>query len=176
MYFYYKQHGLTLVELIVCMCIIGIIACVAAPYFLHILQENEQKNIFPLLDQQIKLAKNSAVLHHTDVVICSSANLNTCQNDQWALGILIFLDLNKNKRNDANEIILATTPINLHYGTLKWAGGATHPKVIAFQGETGLPKGSSGSFYYCNLSHSIQHLRLILSPMSHFRKQTISTC
>ncbi|MFW1859736.1 GspH/FimT family protein [Acinetobacter defluvii] len=176
MYLYCKQYGLTLVELVVCVCVIGILASISTPYFLHILQERERKNILPLLDQHINFAKNNALLYHNDVIICSSLDLSVCQNDQWSSGILIFIDKNKNKILDNSELILQKTKLKLKYGSLRWTGSITHQKLLAFQSDTGLPRGSSGSFYYCSLDDPNLHLRFKMGQMAHLKQEPTATC
>ncbi|AWL30547.1 prepilin-type N-terminal cleavage/methylation domain-containing protein [Acinetobacter defluvii] len=176
MYLYCKQYGLTLVELVICVCVIGILASISTPYYLHILQERERKNIFPLLDQHIKFAKNSAILHHSTIIICSTSDLQSCQDDQWNRSILIFIDKNNNKQRDSNEPILQETKTQFKYGSLKWAGSITHQKLLAFRADTGLPRGSSGSFYYCSLDDSSLHLRFKMGQMAHLRQESTATC
>lgn len=176
MYFYCKQQGVSLIELITCICIIGIIACIATPHFLHILQETEQKNIFPLLDQHIKFAKNSAILHHSDIVICSSVDLDTCQNDQWNTAIIIFIDRNHNQQHDMNEQLLQQTKTQLKYGNLKWNGNSTHRKLLTFKGDTGLPRGAYGSFYYCSNYDPSKHLRFKMGQMANLNVASTITC
>lgn len=176
MYFYCKQQGISLIELVICLCIISISATLAAPYFFHVQKETERKSIFPILKQHINFAKNNALLYHNDVIVCSSRDLSVCQNDQWTSGILIFLDKNKNKILDNDELILQKTKIELKYGSLKWAGSITHQKLLAFQSDTGLPRGSSGSFYYCSLDDPSLHLRFRMGQMAYLKQEPTATC
>ncbi len=176
MYLYCKQQGLTVFELIICICILAIITSLAAPHFLQNRRDQERRNIFPLLDQHIKFARNNAILHHSHVAICSSQDLQFCQDDQWNRGILVFIDRNNNKIRDTNELLLQQTTTNLKFGRLKWNGNITHQKIISFQGDTGLNRGALGSFYYCSLDNPNQHLRFKLGKMAILNQIPTITC
>lgn len=176
MYLYCKQQGLSLFELIICLCILGILCSLAAPHFLQNRRNYERKSILPLLDQHIKFARDNAILHHSLVVICSSQNLVFCQDDQWNTGILVFIDKNNNQSRETTEPLLQQTSTNIQYGTLKWNGNITHQKIISFEGDTGLNRGSLGSFYYCSAHDPSQHLRFKLGKMAILNSIPTITC
>jgi type IV fimbrial biogenesis protein FimT len=107
------------------------------------------------------------------VTLCATQDFSSCSSD-WNHGFIGFLDANRNKRRDITETILYSNPVQPKYGSLAWRG-TLNINSLTFQGDTGLPRGSNGSFYYCS-SRSNHHLQIILSNMGHVRTQEISSC
>lgn len=169
-----KNNGFTLIELIVTIAVIAIIASLAMPYYHRFMAEAEAKNITRLLEFHIQKAKSSAAVYRTNVVICSSPDLSSCQSNQWNQGFLVFVDYNKNRQVDTNEPVLSQHQDPLKYGALSWQG-TLNSSSVTFQGDSGLPRGSNGSFYYC--AHQIaQHQKLVLSMMGQTRVEQPTTC
>lgn len=171
-----KANGFTLFELIVSISILSIIAMLAIPHYHELMERQEVSNLKPLLHQHISVAKNHAKTLHSNIVLCSSVDLKQCENDQWNFGIIIFNDLNKNKKVDENELIVAQTATQMKYGQLRWKGSASNPKVITFQGDSGLPRGAPGSFFYCGSKNPQNHKRFYIGPMGHVRVEPTTEC
>lgn len=176
MYLDCKQHAFTLIELVIIIAIISIIATIALPSFHNFREKQEVSQLHAVIRQHVQLAKNTAKVYQTHVVICSSSNMTQCKNDQWNTGILVFSDSNNNRTIDDGESIHQVTETHFKYGSLKWDGGATSPNMVTFQGDTGLPRGSPGSFYYCSFKNNDHHRRIPISPMGHTRIENISSC
>ncbi len=164
-------RGLTIIEMVICLAIIGIIFQLTIPNLNNIKYNQELNILHPIIKQLFAQAKVNALTFHSNVVMCSTKNFKECQDDNWSTGILLFVDKNQNRKIDSNEIILKKTPLDLKYGKLSWVGNAVHQKTITFQGDTGLPRGVLSSFNYCGTS-SPHHLRIFISDMSHSRTET----
>lgn len=108
--------------------------------------------------------------------MCSSSDSQQCADHQWDKGIIIFSDVNKNKQRDASEIIYKKILTDIQYGTLAWKGGASNIETITFQSDTGLPRGSSGAFYYCSFKHPHNHRYIPISQMGHTRIEHTTKC
>ncbi len=176
MYLDCKQRAFTLIELVIIMAIISIIAMIALPNFHNFREKQEVSQLLHLIRQNVQLAKNTAKVYQARVVICSSSDMTQCESDQWNTSILVFSDLNNNKSIDTGERLHQVNETHFKYGSLRWDGGASSPKVITLQGDTGLPRGSPGSFYYCSFKNNDHHRRILVSPMGHTRIENISTC
>lgn len=150
MYFYCKARGLTLFELITTICILTIICLICLPHYHNWMQKQEIRIISTHIQQHVSYARSQALVRHTTVVICSSEDLIRCEKDKWNKGLLIFTDKNKNKQIDDDDQILLKTENKIKYGKLTWVGSASSRDVLTLQGDTGLPRGSPGSFYYCS--------------------------
>ncbi|MEK7739203.1 MAG: GspH/FimT family protein [Pseudomonadota bacterium] len=112
------------------------------------MQKQEIRIISAHIQQHVSYARSQALVRHTTVVICSSEDLIRCEKDKWNKGLLIFTDKNKNKQVDSEDHILLKTENKIKYGKLTWVGSASSRDVLTLQGDTGLPRGSPGSFYY----------------------------
>ena len=176
MYFYCKDHGFTLFELIVTISIISILSLICIPYYHNLMQKQELNSIRPLTQQYLSFAKSQALLLHSPVVICSSETLIQCENNKWNNGVVIFTDKNRNKVVDADEHILFKTEHNIKYGQLTWRGSSSSTYVLTLQGDTGLPRGAPGSFYYCSKTQINNDLRLYIGKMGNIRPDTNYVC
>ena len=171
-----KECGFTLIELIVTITILAIIVSIALPSYHSFMERQEHSQMLALVRNSTHLAKNLAVTHHQQIVICASENLNTCSNNQWDKGMLIFTDQNNNKTLDPNEMIHQKLKTNLKYGNLKWDGGVANPNTLTFMGDTGLPRGSQGSFHYCSLKTAQNNTRYVVNQMGHVRAEVSNKC
>ncbi|WP_269914963.1 pilus assembly FimT family protein [Acinetobacter sp. HY1485] len=164
-------RGFTLFECIVVIFILSIISFYAVPSFQNYQALQESKFILEQFQNHLNFCKNHARLYKTKIMICPSSDQRTCNTNNWNEGYLVYSDSNYNNQLDTNELILHNVHLNLKYGTLKWVG--LHKK-IAFQNDTGLPRGSNGSIEYC--SNTTHHKRLVLSMMGHTRIEKFKKC
>lgn len=173
-----KNHhlGLSLLELLITLMIISVFVLIAVPSFSHYRARLEYQNLYYAIHQQIQIARSQALISHQDVVICSSNDLIHCQNKQWSTGLLVYIDINKDRLLNPDEIIISRLDTDLKFGNLNWYGNASHPEQLVFQSDTGLPRGSNGRFRYCSLSHSNLHVDLQLSQMGHLRSSPTEAC
>lgn len=168
------KNGFTLIELIIVIAVIAIIAAIALPSFQHYMAKQELKSTVAKLMSVSQSAKNLALLHHANTVICPSGSFNQCEALKWNSGFIVFIDLNKNRQVDLAEPVLQKEALDLKYGSLNWKGTLGIPS-ITFQGISGLPIGSNGGFYYCSFMQ-LPHQKLNLSKMGHTRVENISVC
>lgn len=176
MYSICKHQAFTLLELIITITILAIISMIAIPSFNSFRERQELAQLFPLIQQNVNLARNIAQISHNRIIICSSGTMKQCENNQWNKGILIFTDLNSNKKIDSNEMVHQSIQTHFKYGDVKWNGGATSPNVVTFQGDSGLPLGSQGNFSYCSLNNSKNNRYIPLSYMGHIRVENSGKC
>ena len=172
--FFIIKNGFTLLELIIVTAVIAILSSFALPAYHRMMAAQEMHNTTTKITALSRQAKNLAAVQHTNVVICPSENLTSCQSAKWSSGFLIFSDKNKNRQIDTNETILHSEKLALQYSTLDWQGALRSPS-LNFQASSGLPIGSNGTFYQCSLS-SLQHKKIIMSKMGHIRVESLTQC
>ncbi|OTG67317.1 GspH/FimT family pseudopilin [Acinetobacter silvestris] len=176
MFFSYKESAFTLFEFMICIAVLAIIVTIAIPSYHNLNEKREVNHVYPLLKQHVDFAKNTALTYHSDIVICASEDLNTCQNNMWHKGIIIFSDTNKNKRLDLNETVFSKIFTDIKYGQLKWNGSASNTNTLTFQGDTGLTRGSMGAFHYCNFKHSEYNKHFPIGMMGNLKKEPNAVC
>lgn len=171
-----QHHGLSLLELIITLTIICILLLITVPSFSRYRAQLEYQNLYYVIQQQIQIARSQALISNQDVVICSSQDLIHCQNKQWSTGLLIYIDVNKDRQLNQDEIVISRLDTAMKFGRLDWYGNATHPEQLVFQADTGLPRGSNGRFRYCSFKDSKLNLDLQLSQMGHLRSSPVEIC
>jgi len=104
-----RSKGLTLVELVITLAIVGILTSLAVPAFSGIRAKNAMAASVNLFLTQLHLARSTAVTRERRITLCPASNRNECNNDHraWKNGYLIFQDDNKNRKRDPGEQIIS---------------------------------------------------------------------
>lgn len=169
----FKQYGFTLIEITIVILILTIMSLFAIPQFQNMMIAIEIHQLQQTLSMYLQQAKTDARLYHQNITLCPSQDLISCHHN-WNQGFIGFLDINKNHQREANEELIYTDATHYQYGHLDWRD-TLHQNSITFQADTGLPRGSNGSFFYC-MYQSHQHIRILLSPMGQIRVEKIESC
>ncbi|WP_280553739.1 GspH/FimT family pseudopilin [Halomonas sp. 25-S5] len=85
-----RQHGLTLIELIVAIAVLAIIATVGIPNFQQFTARNEVAAEVLRLTTALNLARNVAITRRTTITVCPSTDQLTCNNSDWSLPLVII--------------------------------------------------------------------------------------
>ncbi|WP_336012595.1 GspH/FimT family pseudopilin [Acinetobacter calcoaceticus] len=170
----FKSSGFTLMELSITLAIIMIMFTIALPLYHQFMASVELKNTPRLLTIHIQKAKYDALLRHKSVVLCPSVDLTLC-NSNWDTSLISFIDTNHNLQRESGEEILTNVELNHRYGSLKFQKFGKKLNSIVFQGDTGLPRESNGSFTYCSYDQ-LKNFKLVLSKMGHIRLEDLKNC
>ncbi len=97
-----------MVELVVVICIVGILMAVGAPSYKYITTSNRIAGEINGLIGDLQFARSEAIKEGTTVTVCASTNGTTCvgAGSTWTTGWLVFMDQNGSASVDANDSIL----------------------------------------------------------------------
>jgi type IV fimbrial biogenesis protein FimT len=99
--------GFTLIELIVTLCIIGILAGVAIPSLGTFVEHQRTSAAISSLTTHMALARIAAVSRNRKSVLCPSVNGRQCAaGNDWSGGWMVFIDSDGNRQPDVDEEIL----------------------------------------------------------------------
>ncbi len=107
--------GITLIELVVTIAIIGTIIAIALPKVSAMIKNNAlvtNTNTFVAL---LNLARNEAITRETNVILCASGDSTLatplCDSDNWETGWLLFSDIGNTANSfDNNDVIIKRAP------------------------------------------------------------------
>ncbi|WP_089349166.1 GspH/FimT family pseudopilin [Pseudoalteromonas espejiana] len=184
------QNGLTLLELMVTVAIVGIIASIALWDSSDMLEENRAENFLLELKRNIAYARSQAASTDEIVIVCpvpraktlGTSNL-TCQSGWGSTNtVILFIDANNNDNYDsANDSLLRVMPDVSSNDKIKFTGDSylrfdtsgrittnlTDPKVDKLTG-----------FIYCPNSDNKNNkaLNVSVSGTAFYRGDTDEVC
>ncbi len=101
-----KQHGFTLVELMITLVIAAIILTLAVPSFRDLMQNNRITTQVNEMVSALNMARMEAIRQSTAVSVCASSDQATCSGtNDWAKGWILFTDNNATGNPSVNQII-----------------------------------------------------------------------
>jgi type IV fimbrial biogenesis protein FimT len=141
--------GFTLVELMVSVSVTSILAAIAAPNFSDFIIQMRVDNEISELHRMLLITRNSAINSGQKAIICPLDNSLQCTS-QWHKELSIFVDINDNKKFDANEkIIRIKEEIDLG-DKLVYGKGRNK---ITYKPTGHLSGLANGTFRYCPQDH-----------------------
>lgn len=140
-----KQSGITLIELIIAVTILGILAAYAVPNFGSLINSSQLRGSYNSFAGTIATARVEAVNRRANITICPSSDGTTCvggNNPVWSGGYIAYADDNGNSTPDANEILrYETIPNGFTIRSLDYPESIT----IAARGRL----SRQGTFVFC---------------------------
>ncbi|MFT6895683.1 MAG: type IV fimbrial biogenesis protein FimT [Paraglaciecola sp.] len=107
-----KQTGVTLIELMVSVSIVGVLATSVAPSMQNILIKNSITAQMNELSAVAQYARSHAINQQIDTVLCPSSDFASCSNN-WQQGKMVFVDSNADgMRNDNEELLVAKSAVS----------------------------------------------------------------
>lgn len=140
-----SRHGHTLVELLICLLIAGILLGLAAPSLVTTLERSRETAAINQLIGALHYARSTAVMERKVVAIC--AGMSSCNSTaRWRDQLIVFLDKNRNGQLDADEEVLKVVPLaqnlELHWRSFR------STRFVQYQPD-GTTLGTNGTFLIC---------------------------
>lgn len=101
-----RQHGYTLIESLFTLCIVALLASLAAPSFAAALRNVQSQTVINTLAGGFQLAREAAISTRQPVVFCAQGDGNRCGRD-WTRGSLVFIDPDNDRIRQDDEKLLA---------------------------------------------------------------------
>ncbi|TRY30842.1 GspH/FimT family pseudopilin [Aliiglaciecola sp. M165] len=140
---YQYQRGVTLVELMIGLVIVGVVLTFGLPAAQGIINKNRIVSEINEISGVIQFARATAVDEQILTIVCPTANFSTCSTD-WSQVKMVFADEDGNgSRGNDEEILVATSLISSN----NYANGPN--QSIQF-----LPNGSANVLSTILLCHS----------------------
>ena len=100
----FKNRGFTLIELVVTICILGIVMAIAIPSFTSTIRNNTIASISNNMIASLNYARSEAIKRNTPVSVCAptDSSYSACGSN-WSLGWLVFVN-----PNGANVVVNST--------------------------------------------------------------------
>jgi type IV fimbrial biogenesis protein FimT len=142
-----KSLGLTLVELLVVMVIIGLLTVLAVPSFKGLMAKRAVQAAASDVASDLRLARSEALKRSSFVTVCRSLDAATCAASQgsWHTGWIIYLDRNGNGSMDPGDNVLRVHQELSGIRSLGASNLATTKAALRF-GPNGLGIGVSDSW------------------------------
>lgn len=154
-----KQVGLSLVNLLITLSILGIITSFAIPGFSALINQQKAVSTINQLIGTLQFARLSALERGKTITLCPKANNTECGKD-WSQGIIVFEDLNKNGVLEPSEQLIRVAQFIPQGARLKWVSfGSNNYLRYANDGST---INQNGSFTFCPSNNDNLYARVII--------------
>jgi len=135
-----KMRGITLVETLVVISILGILAAIAVPSFKATIERNRREAYANQIFEDLALARSEAIKRGVPVTVCPSTNGTGCSGSTiWTDGWIIFVDLASYGTRDTNTETLLRVHGALASG---WTAIKNNDPYVTY-GPLGTPFGVS---------------------------------
>jgi type IV fimbrial biogenesis protein FimT len=147
--------GFSLVELMVTVSLVAILAGLAAPSFQAQIDNSRLGSHSSTLMSSLLFARSEAIKRNTRVVLCKSADGESCTTSgDWQQGWIIFVDADNNATRATTEQVVQQMPALS--GTFKLSGNTNIANYVSYAGVgSALLTGGgfqAGTFTLCKIS------------------------
>lgn len=105
----HRQTGLTLVELLIGVALMGVLLAMSIPAFTSVVEQTRADAVAHRLQTEIAFARSEAVFRRRPVVICRTPDRRECVYvGAWSMGTMTFEDRDGDAIRDPHEPVLRT--------------------------------------------------------------------
>ncbi len=169
----HKQTGMTLIEMVIALAVIGILTGYAVPSYQTFKHNKMMSTEINRLVSSLHFARNQSIILGHHVVLCPSQSLISCDaSSQWHKGWLVFRDDNRNRTLDHGEIILTTE--QAMQGSLQ-ATASVYRQKIRYD-RLGASPGTNLSIRFCDFRGSEYAKAIIVNNVGRPRVAESAYC
>lgn len=161
----HRNHGTTLVELVLVLSILATILAFAVPAMSHWVENYRVETLRKQLIFSLNHARNQAVTHAKSVTVCPGDGM-LC-TDSWNGQLLVFIDENSNGIRENPDTLLSTSPLQLPPGRLAWRSfrGTDYLQFEA----SGMTPALNGTLTFCHDNKAIEGFALAVARTGRVR-------
>lgn len=148
-----KQKGLTLIELLAGLVLIGVVAGLAAPAFAGLIESQRRQDTAQQMASGLRMARVEAILRSQPVIM-------QAQQNDWSQGWQVFVDTNRNQLRDADERILAERSGQRY---VKVVGNGRVATRIGFDNSGRLLNNANGTLAVCLKDSPASHYQIAIA-------------
>lgn len=173
-----KQLGLSLIELLIGMSVLGILTSIGAPSLQRTLQDNNIAVLHNELLVGLSFTRNKAINKGSSATLCkSNADGSDCAaiSDSWKNGWIVFSDTNNNGTVDTGETIASIKSDIPESISIEYSKNSSRVTYSA----QGYAVGYNGNFTFCDERGDDAKKGMILSNNGRVRiaeRDELSTC
>ena len=151
-----KTRGLTLIELLITLAIVGILLAGATPSMTEFIQNNRAVTQINELQASLSLARNEAIRRNNNITICRSATTLSCSGD-WTNGWIVFVDDDFDGIVDDGDEVLSV------HGHLTGGNTLAFSQTRVIYANSGMARsGSNGTFVLCDARGTTNSMGIIV--------------
>lgn len=148
-----KQRGLTLIELLAGVVLLGLVAMLAVPAFGSLIDAQRRQDTAQQLASGLRLARSEAILRSQPVIV------EALEND-WSRGWNVFVDANHNQLRDDQEQLLAERE---HAPKIRVVGNSKVQSRIGFDNAGRLRGSGNGTLAVCQADAPASHSQIAIA-------------
>jgi len=99
-----NNSGLSLIELLITVSVMGILIAVSMPSFRDTLESRNANTQMKTLLSTLNLARGEAIKRGINVSICATDDGTDCEADAWSDGWMVFVDANGDADGDSGSV------------------------------------------------------------------------
>jgi type IV fimbrial biogenesis protein FimT len=155
-----KQHGFTIIELLVTLAILALLVGIGLPSMQETVKQNRIQGILENFSTAIKYTRSEAVGQRANVSICASSNQSSCTGS-WQQGWIIFSDVDGAGDFDSGTDTLLRVGEAIETGYTLSFDYSSSPTSITFSGR-GSTTGHTGTIKLCEPGKVAKYARGII--------------
>lgn len=172
-----RVRGLTLIEVILVLLVMGVLLVVALPSLSAAINNNRLSSLTNHMLADLAMARSESIRLGGRVALCASTNGTQCNSHLWHQGRILFIDDDQNGAVDAGERIMRQT----HQAPGGWVirGNTPVSRYVSYNsmGQTRLISGAfqAGTITICPVSATaVEATQIVINSVGRARSRRVN--